>query len=280
MKTFNQNQLVCLLNLSVYFVYYKGKLIETHPLRTKYTKVGEDENGIALYDIKTVFVIQPTDEYFSVSGFDQIYESKKDFEENKPISRFQSISFDLSSGTGIKLCFALLGYNFSTMKYWVADDKKETAPFVEKTLPMDIFFYDYKTDKWSNDCVPETDYYPTRETALSWNTYDVALKDGTIKQVLGRNKLLKLDEDQRELVGQFLGIMKKLKENKIVIQTDICNDIYAYNARNVEDIDTTYDNRTEDGYEKCDGWDKKFWIGTIDEYGDDNDVWIKRKEAE
>ena len=277
-KLFNEKHLARLIQASRYFVYFMGKLIECHLVKTVYTKAGVDENGASLYTVETTF--ESCGGHFSVLGFSQVYDSIEDFEANKPTQSIQPISFLAAEDTGEKLCFKLLGYDFLTMKYWIVDNKQESDPFIARELPMDKFCYDYEKSEWENEALPKTDYYPTRNDALNWNRYKVALADGTSKETIGKNRLLVLDEDQKELVNELVSIMSKLKESGVEIQTCLNDNIYAINTRNIDSLEITYDNMSEEGFEACDGWDNRFKIGTIAEWCDDNIVWIKRKEAE
>lgn len=275
MKKFKQNELAYLMPRNFYFVYFMGKLIVGRPIKVTFTK-SICADGESMYDIETEF--ESNSGYFSVHGFEQVFSNKDDF-ENRVNAEVFPIAFDNTiQSSKEKLCCKLLGYKFESLSYWVLDRSNEKDLFVEKTLPMNKFWYDYTTMEWKSDELPTCDFFPTRESAISWSAYNIALADGTEKRVVGKNALLLLDEDQRSLVDQFVDIMKKMKEHKIVIQTDICDNIYAYNVRNIEAVETTYDNLSDDNYERCDGWNNKFKIGTILEYGDDNDIWIKRKE--
>lgn len=278
MKNFNLNELAYLKPKEVYYVYSTGKLMEGRPTKVTFTKsFYADTNGksMPMYDIVTEF--ESNGNHFSVHGFDQVYNTKHDFEKGVPTNDPIHITFN-TENSGERLCWRLLGYKFKNLKYWVYNAINEDDQFVQKELPMDNFWYDYKTGQWSCNNFPTCDFFPTRNSAVSWNTYNMTFVDGTQKRVVGENALLVLDKDQQKLVEKFIDIMEELKEHDIAIQTDICDNIYAYNTRNVECLKTSYDDLSYDGYEVSDGWNERFKIGNIREYSDDNNVWIKRKE--
>ena len=277
MKEFKQSELTVLSKNKTFFVPFMGELTESKPVKTNFKKTGVTEWGESLYDVETEFANGAC--HFYVNGFDKVYSSKSDFENGCPTKAREQFSFeDIAGAPGTKLCWHLLGYKFNTLKYWVVDNSSNSDQFVEKELPMNNFWYDYENDKWGNDDMPTCDYYTSRENAISWSSYNLNLADGTSKEVIGHNKLLKLDEDQKELVEKFKSIIQQLKDADVVIQTNLCDTIFAYNKRNVAEIETCYENIADDGYELCDGWNKIFEIATVIECSEDFDVWIKRKE--
>lgn len=278
-KKFCECELVCLQPNLKYYVFFNGDLIEATPISTTYKKDGEDENGMELYVVETSF--DSSAGIFSVFGFDQVYDSKADFERGNKTESVLSVGFIPGMKCRQHLITCLLGRKSHDLSYWVVDPN-DTELFVKKELSMDSFwvsYHDGKT-KWHNAALPTGDYFPTRQDAIDWSSYILKKDDGTSEKIIGKNALLKLDADQKELLDQFLALKKKLEDNKVFMWTDLCCRLFAVNTRNVENYALTFENLEDAGYEECDGWNSRFEISNIEGFGDDNDFYIKRKSAE
>lgn len=215
-------------------MYFQGALIECHPVKATFNMCETADVNDTMYTIRTEFCSNGG--YFEVDGFGQIYDSQEEFNKGVKTTMLIPICFNNKSKkkNSEMLCYKLLGYTFSDLKYWIDDKSKEHDPFVEKTLPMKKFWLDYNTLQWHNDAVPKCDYYPTRNDAINWGEYKLNHADGTSKKIVGKNKLIQLDEEQKKLVNDFVQLMDKMKENGILLQMDMECNLYAYNVKNIK----------------------------------------------
>ena len=101
----------------------------------------------------------------------------------------------------------------------------------------------------------------------------------------GVNKLISLDDDQREPVKQFEDICKKMEENDLALIADY-NSLAVFNMRKVKSYVLDYNSTPEnvdnpEDYERADRHSKAFKVNSsIEWWGDDNDLFIWRKSAE
>lgn len=145
-------------------------------------------------------------------------------------------------------------------------------------LKLNNFYYDYTKACFCSDELPKGRLYNTREEALSFNSYKVVDKYGNKTRRDGINKLLMLDDDQKELIQQFCDIVKKIDESGIELIGDY-NGLQAFNRRKVADIVIDFEEQDEKEWQKAKRYDKTFEVPVqIGIWGDDNDVYVKRNE--
>lgn len=86
-------------------------------------------------------------------------------------------------------------------------------------------------------------HYKSRENAFEMNDYVVREADGSTHVVRSVIKAMQLDDEQKEVLAEFMKASEKLSEHKINIMYDYDGDtMYAYNAKNVH----------IDGCDECD----------------------------
>lgn len=171
-------------------------------------------------------------------------------------------------------------------EYWVFDQSCH-APMQYK-LELEEFYFDYSdnrfhTDEFQKDCK----IYDTKEEALSYNSYKVIEQDGTEYERDGVNKLIMLDDDQRELLKQFEDICKKMNDADMLLISDSCEDMSVFNLRHIKnyaldynDVPDVMDGDPED-YERADRYGMLFKVNHhIQWWGDDSSLFILRKPTE
>ena len=148
---------------------------------------------------------------------------------------------------------------------------------------MDVVKYDYKTCRFSI-AFPEESVYKSQQDVLSWNTYKVVGQDGTEHEKVGVNKLLMLDDDQRELLKQFEDICKKMNDADMLLIGDSCEGVSVFNLRHIKnyaldynDVPDVMDGDPED-YEMADRYGMPFKVNhRIQWWDEDNRLFILRK---
>lgn len=168
--------------------------------------------------------------------------------------------------------------------YWIFDTKS-IVPVCDE-LTLDKFYFDYADRQFHTDEFPKNfNVYDTKEEALSYNTYKVVNEDGSEYEREGVNKLISLDDDQRELVKQFEEICKKMEENDLALIADY-DSLAVFNMRKVKSYVLDYNSIPEnvsnpEDYEKADRNGKAFRVNSsIEWWSDDNELFIQRKSTE
>lgn len=266
------------------YVFVDRKLQNVKWLRTEFTLdhiVGE----VMYYNSRTIYQ-KPDGTTGELHDYDKAYASPENYEQGTVAeTEYKRFSKDEKQCGEVIHDITMSVKRRKTVDYWTFD-KAHQIP-VHHELKMEKFYYDYTdkkfhTDEFPNDC----EIYDTKEDALSYNTYKIVENDGTEYEREGVNKLITLDDDQLELVKQFEGLCKKMEDNGILLISDCCEYLSAFNIRNVKDYaldynDKPYDtvNNPED-YEQADRYGKSFQIKhTIQIWGEDNNFFIIRKSA-
>lgn len=174
--------------------------------------------------------------------------------------------------------------NSETGEYWSFTKEEPKKHFFE----LNEFSYksganwqspDY--DKIKDNC------YKSKSECLKFNSYKYTTSENKTYIKEGCNKAIMLDFGQRELINKFEALLKEIKDNDIKLVFDATENIYAYNVKNLEDWDFTYDttdctfmdNPTEDMI--TDRLNDCYKVDSnIEYYGEDNYliVWTKDKE--
>ena len=171
-------------------------------------------------------------------------------------------------------------------EYWVFD--KSCHIPVRYKLELEEFYFDYSDNRFHTDEFPkDCKIYDTKEEALSYNTYKVIEQDGAEYERDGVNKLIMLDDDQRELLKQFEDICKKMNDADMLLISDSCEDMSVFNLRHIKnyaldynDVPDVMDGDPED-YERADRYGIPFKVNHhIQWWGDDSSLFILRKPTE
>lgn len=176
------------------------------------------------------------------------------------------------------------------LQYWVMKNGNPT--FVSR--PIDRFYMTYNGDFWefvlSDDIVPPANSYSTREDLLSWSEWIEKGKDGKEKVHRGINKLIMLDDDQRELVEQFKNLLNQMRKKQISIIMSFCDEVKAFNTRKLKNwaMATCPDDLIQTSDCGCDLGKCKtaninadaFDAGSIPVWGEDYDLYAIPKDEE
>lgn len=264
------------------FVFADNKLQEVKWLRTDF-KYDHSEGESDVYTARTTYQ-KPDGTTDVLTNYNRAFDSVKGYEEGE-VAATNATSFN-KANCGIVVSDLIHGYKTHRNKeYWVFDRTCHTPARYE--LELDRFYFDYAdrrfhTDEFPKDCK----IYDTKEEALSWNTYNVALQDGTESQRDGANKLVSLDDDQLELVRQFEALCQKMRDSDIILIGD-SDRLSAFNMRKVHAFTLDYERPSHvdfgepEDYEQVERFADAFhvdWNGDI--WGEDNDLYILRKSSE
>ena len=144
--------------------------------------------------------------------------------------------------------------------YYIEDNQVKFL----NTCEMSTAYYDFERDIFYSEEFKGREFFRTEEDAATFLDVEVNRADGTIERAQGINRLLMLDEDQRELIKQLKDLLAKIKENGIMLYSDTDGEYFAYNTRNVEDIHVDYkDDFDDDSYECSGSCDKHFREGCL-----------------
>lgn len=149
---------------------------------------------------------------------------------------------------------------------------------------INSFDYDYRIGKFvlPREVAPLGRVYSSREECLSFNEF-VSVKDGKKTKYVGINKILERDEDQRLMLVKLRNVLKECEEHGLFLVMDNCEDIQAFNVRNVADYEMAVDDRDIDTdnpelYEGAQRYAPEFRTNiNIPLWSDDATLFVKRK---
>ena len=217
-------------------------------------------------------------------GYDTAFDSPADYESNKLAT---TSSWDLW-GTVASNMLASKGIigdirRTSSELYYTFENGEPTP----HELKLDTFYYDYLANEWGSNELPDSQIYATRNDACSYNVIEVLDKDEVKSEHIGINKLIQLDDDQKELVHQLERLVTKLKEQGVLLLADTSDNYMAYNIRNVEDHNMSFESEADISndeerakYEEADRWGKAFKVNIdFQQWSEDYNIFFKRKQA-
>lgn len=266
------------------FVMVDRKLQEVKWLRTEFKCDNKDEDFL-LYTAQTTFQ-KPNGTTGVLDDYDMAFDSVEKYENGiSAETSYKTLFTRKNDGDVIRDVIRGVKRSFYP-EYWVFD-KSCHAP-VRYKLELEKFYFDYSDNRFHTDEFPkDCKIYDTKEEALSYNTYKIIEQDGTEYERDGVNKLIMLDDDQRELLKQFEDICKKMNDADMLLISDSCEDMSVFNLRHIKnyaldynDVPDVMDGDPED-YERADRYGMPFKVNHhIQWWGDDNSLFILRKSTE
>ena len=267
------------------YVFENKKLVEVKWLETEFSYSHETDD-CSVYNASTSYQ-RPDGSIGHLKDHSKAYESVADFENNTPAPQ---------GSTKLSMCIKGSSYGDALrqiikehdvcdsndgLAFWAFNDR--TGKPEERKLSLDVVKYDYKTCRFSI-AFPEESVYKSQQDVLSWNTYKVVGQDGTEHEKVGVNKLLMLDDDQRELLKQFEDICKKMNDADMLLIGDSCEGVSVFNFRHIKnyaldynDVPDVMDGDPED-YEMADRYGMPFKVNhRIQWWDEDNRLFILRK---
>lgn len=213
-------------------------------------------------------------------AYDTVFDSPADYENNKCA---ETKSFDLSFiMPRVFIAKDIIGEARKVKSmYYMFENGEPTS----HKLKLETFYYDYIANKWGSNELPDTQIYATRYDALSYNVTEVLDENAALSTRIGINKLIQLDDDQKELVHQLEKLVVKLKEQGVLFLADTSDNYMAYNMRNVESYNMSFESEADIAddeerakYEVADRWGKAFKVNLeLEQWSEDYKIFFKRK---
>lgn len=206
-----------------------------------------------------------------IQGFvrlSDIYDSVEDYLSGKKCSSKSVIPFQPANYNSLR--------SANGDFYYIEDNQVKFL----NTCEMSTAYYDFEKEIFYSNEFKGREFFHTEEDAATFLDVEVNRTDGTIERAQGINRLLMLDKDQWELIKQLKDLLAKIKDNGIMLYSDTDGEYFAYNTRNVEDVQVNYkEDVNDDSYECSGSCDKYFRLGNlIYWYGYDEVVFAKRKK--
>lgn len=266
------------------FVMIDRKLQEVKWLRTDF-KYDHKEDDVLFYIAHTTFQ-KPDGTTGMLYNYDKAFDSVEKYEKGiSAETSYKTLFIRKNDGDVIRDVTHDVKRSLNP-KYWVFN-KSYQVP-VQYELEFEKFYFDYSDNRFHTDEFPkDLEIYDTKEEALSYNTYKVVNEDGSEYEREGVNKLLFLDDDQRELLNQFEVLCKKMNDADMLLISDSCEDMSVFNLRHIKNYALDYakvpdvmDGNSED-YERADRYGMSFKVNHyIQWWGDDSSLFILRKPTE
>lgn len=266
------------------YVFQNGKLQQVKWLRTDF-KYDHREGEYMFYHATTTYQLPDgsLDKLQEVyGGYDNAYDTIEGYEKGEsaettymtcchPSERHYRTSDDV-----IHDIINDRGLLNNTVVFWEWDEDCH-CPRSQK-LELDKFCYDYTKRRFCSDELSSGKLYNTEEEALSFNSYVIVDENGNKTTRDGINKLLMLDDDQKELIKQFCDIVKKIDASGIELIGDY-DSLQAFNVRKIKDFAIDCEEQDDEEWQKAKRYDKAFELPVqIGIWGEDNDFYVKRKE--
>lgn len=264
------------------FVMVDHKLQEVKWLRTEFKYDHKDEDFL-LYTAHTIFQ-KPDGTTGVLNDYDMAFDSVEKYEKGVSAeTSYKTLFIRKNDGDVLRDVIRGVKRSFNP-EYWVFD-KLCHVP-VQYKLELEEFYFDYSDNRFHTDEFPkDCKIYDTKEEALSYNTYKIIEQDGTEYEREGVNKLIMLDDDQRELVVQFEQLCAKMKKANLIMIADYTT-LSVFNLRRVENFALDYNEEPDvdfgdpKDYEKADRYGDAFVVtSNIEFWGDDHYLFIQRKDA-
>lgn len=261
------------------FIFIDDALVEVKFIETKFDYDHLD-NRMA-YFVATHVVRLPDGTNYTVNRYVDVFDSIQKYKDDIAAET----SYKTLCGESGCVVQDVFGQRFKSIAYWTM---KNGEPII-KTFELTHFKFNYLTNKFEASEKPYGTPYVTREECVSYNDIKVIDKDGNTSLNTGINKLLQLDDDQKELVGQFENLLREMRDKDIFLLSDCCERITAYNFRNVDGYTLNYNpeltesdvdpGENPNDFERADRYGELFEVdGRIEQWGDDNNLFIKRKK--
>lgn len=275
MDRVNKTDLRVFSNDTVYMMC-DGKLQECKLLKTFFTANMDDT-----FSVRTTYQLPDGTVRNDCMRYNTAFDTPLDYECNK-----EAMTNEWSLDKAISNIFQhknVVDYLQYRKRDWKAFYTFEYGEPQLHTPSYDVIYFDYEQKAWSSKEVPNEPIYWTREAACSYNTIKVVDANGNESDHIGCNKLLELDDDQKELVGQLECIVNQLRNSGVVLLADTSDRYAAYNMRNVEDYvlsmdiaDTGRDDA--DKFELIERYGKPFILDIdLTQWSEDHEMFIKRK---
>ena len=214
-------------------------------------------------------------------AYDTVFDSPVGYENNKYA---ETKGFDLHSFIMPRVLMAkdIISEARTIKSTYYTFENGEPTPH---ELKLETFYYDYIDNKWGSNELPNTQIYATRYDALSYNVTEVLDENAALSTRIGINKLIQLDDDQKELVHQLEELVVKLKEQGVLLLADTSDNYMAYNMRHTVahsmGCDTEADIADDEErakYEVADRWGKAFKVNIdLEQWSEDYKIFFKRK---
>lgn len=242
-----------------------GRLIECDIKQIKYHR---EENMGSDSDAAYTYVVAHADWTENISP-DNFYATISDFKSNKAIDR----------ECDIWLCQYLRGAKFSdgdATSYVIDNGNVKKVVFPIK----DITFNFNENQKLVSAVSPDVPVngWEDEQKALDHLDVEVVNADGSMQRICGAASLIKLDDEQKEVVDEICALIKKAKDMGVHFIGDYSG-CYAFNKNYLDKFCICYDNELEYS-EKVDVLSREFRIDDLDVimHSEDDMMYFERKK--
>lgn len=244
------------------FIFMNGALTEVKLLYTHFVKNGE------CYSAKTTFEMWG-EQLKEDASILKVYSSVADYEKDNEMPFTEICDEQLNNERPDGLENVDFGWIFINGEPQQVD------------LTPNELTYCFKSKKF---CFPGhiatcDNVYRTRNECLSFNTYKVKDEWGDVKERVGINKLLMLDDDQKQLLDAFVKSYKALRESGVSFLNNY-DETRVFNTRKLQNYEVDYSTEGYEGFEKVDISNKAFECPILladNFFSDDATIFAKRK---
>lgn len=248
-------------NAKSVYVFHDGKLQESKPLFTRIYGFEKEEGREATMQVEHTLLLPDGKEYVVTN--DDVYKSKEDFSKQDKNDRLEVFKNVMLDDISRNLCSNTLHMQRRDCReFWTFENGEPVC----HEIKLNNLRYDYAEERWHDLDLLEYEgqtLYENRAEALSFNEYEIKRQDGTTEKVVGINKLVSLDDDQRGLISQLEQLMNQIRENDIYLHFN-CDggDLMAFNGRNIKRFTVDYGDYSDSEYEEVNVASDAFYVNT------------------
>lgn len=209
-----------------YYVWSNDALVKVDVIRLLFNYNKETDKYYTRAEIKL------PNNMVATTSLKDLYSSIPMFEKGIPVDSHKygvsTVIFEMSNRT----------INSETGEYWSFIKEEPKQQF----LRLDEFSYKFGT-KWKSSDYDniKDNCYKSKAECLKFNSYKYTTSENKTYIKEGCNKAIMLDFGQRELVNKLEVLLKEIRNSGVRLVFDATENVYAYNIKNLEDWEFTYD---------------------------------------
>lgn len=244
------------------FIFMNGALTEVKLLYTNFLKRGENFSATTTFETWG-------EQRNKDANLLKVYRSVEDFEKDEEMPFMEICDEQLNNKRPN-------GFENVDWGWFFMNGEPNQVDLTPNELT-----YDYNSMKFRfpGHIANGDNVYRTRKECLLFNTYKVKDEWGEVKEHVGINKLLMLDDDQNQLLDAFVKSYKALLESGVSFLNNY-DETRVFNIRNLQNYEVDYSTEDYEGYEKVDISNKAFECPVFladNFFSDDATIFAERK---